>query len=992
MAACEGPPPLDKPAAAPPVARTSPARPAAAVRVLRLAPGTLDEVALRGGEERSYLLDLAAGQYAELVVDQQGVDVEVRLRAADGRAVAAVDSFNGILGPEPLPVVAETGGRFRFEIRSITAGAPAGGYALRLDTLRPATRRDRARVEAERLLAEAMRLYHEDTPASLRMSLARGGESLVRFRALGRPEREAEALSCLGKAQDRLGGGGAAGLFQQALALFSGLGDEARVGSTLLELGRLERTSGRPERALALYRQALPLHRRFGNQPEEAATLNNIGRATMDLGETGEALSAFEQALDLWRSLGNQGEEAVTLSNLGNLETTLGQLARALDHLRQAVDLLEALGDRRNLGVALSQLGVARALAADSREKVLDAFERALQLQSATGDRRNQTVTLHNLGWYHHRKGNIRQAERIFRETLAIFRVDRDPAGEAAALVNLGGVDLELGRLPQAAESFTRARALLTKIGNPAEEATALFGLARVRRAEGRPAEALTAIEGAFARVEALRRKADNLELRLTFFASKQDIYELRVSLLMELHRRDPEAGYDARALLASEEARARTLLDLLDEARVETGPRGAELSGTRAMTLREIQRQVVEPGSLLLEYYLGRERSFLWAVTPGTIESFELPPREVLETEARRAAFLLGASRRALARRQTELSLAALSHLLLGPVAPSLHGAERLVIVPDGALWSIPFAALPDPAAGGGSVGEAPPLMVGHEIVTLPSVAVLPRLRAAAAGRCPASGTVAVVADPVFSAADPRVRSRPAVPGQASGPPDGVTPFARLPFSRAEAEAILSVAPPRGTLAALDFAASRETVSSGRLAQYPIVHFATHAVVNTEHPELSGIALSMVDSGGHSRNGFLRLAEIHRLRLSADLVVLSACRTALGQEIRGEGLVGLTRGFFTAGARQVLVSLWRVEDRATAELMRRFYREMLGQNRPAAAALRAAQIAMWRDVGWRPAYYWAGFTLQGDWRVEVNKPIPAEGICSRHTSTQIGG
>ena len=193
---------------------------------------------------------------------------------------------------------------------------------------------------------------------------------------------------------------------------------------------------------------------------------------------------------------------------------------------------------------------------------------------------------------------------------------------------------------------------------------------------------------------------------------------------------------------------------------------------------------------------------------------------------------------------------------------------------------------------------------------------------------------------------------------------------LARLPFSRAEAQAILSVAPRQGTLAALDFDASRETVLSGRLAQYRIVHFATHAVLNTESPELSGVMLSTVDPQGRPRDGLLRLDDIYRLNLPADLVVLSACRTALGREIRGEGMVGLTRGFFSAGARQVLVSLWPVEDRATAELMRRFYLAMLGRGRTSAAALREAQTAMWRDEGWRSAYYWAGFSLQGDWHI----------------------
>lgn len=970
LIARDEPPSVERPAAGPVTVHASPARPAA-VRVLRLVPGILDEAPLKGGEERAFLIDLTAGQYAGLVVDQQGIDVAVRLRATDGRTVAAVDSFNGILGPEPLPVVAGTGGRFRLEIQSLTSGAPAGRYVLRLDALRPATARDRGRVEAERLLAAGIRLYQEDTSASLRAALAQVREARGRFRALDLREREAEALFCLGSAHEKLGEREvAAGFFRQALALFGLLGDEARTGATLSNLGMLALSGGRPEQALDLYRQALPLHRQSRNRSEEVRTLNNMAHAALDVGEIGEAVSATEQAVSLARSLGDRLAEGMMLSNLGQLEMDLGRPQRAREHLGQAVALLEALGNRRGLGVALSRLGVARALGGHPREKILAAFERALRLQRAAGDRRREAVTLHDLGWYHHREGETRRAERMFREALAVFQAHGARANEAGALVNLGNVDLELGCLVRAEESFLRARALFSGMGNPAEETNALFGLARVRRAAGQPVEALTAIEDAFSRIETLRRKPADLEVRLTFFASKQDVYGLRVDLLAELHRRDPRAGYDGRALLASDEARARTLLDLLDEAHVGAG--AAELAGAQAMSLQEIRRQVVEPGTLLLEYYLGQERSFLWAVTSGAIESFELPPRDVLEAEARRAAFLLNASSRALARRQAELALASLSHRLLGPVAHLLGPAGRLVIVPDGALWSISFAALPDPGTSD-PAGAGPPLVVGHEIVILPSLSVLPRLQRTAAARRPASGTIAVVADPVFDAADPRVTPRSTGSREASGR------FARLPFSRAEAQAILSVAPSRGSFMALDFAASRETVASGELARYRIVHFATHAILNTDNPELSGVVLSRVDRQGRPRDGFLRLAEIYRLDLPAELVVLSACRTALGQEIRGEGLVGLTRGFFSAGARQVLVSLWPVEDRATAELMRRFYREMFGRGRPPAAALRAAQTAMWRDEGWRSAYYWAGFILQGDWRVSANKPAPPE-------------
>ncbi len=190
-----------------------------------------------------------------------------------------------------------------------------------------------------------------------------------------------------------------------------------------------------------------------------------------------------------------------------------------------------------------------------------------------------------------------------------------------------------------------------------------------------------------------------------------------------------------------------------------------------------------------------------------------------------------------------------------------------------------------------------------------------------------------------------------------------------RLPFTRREAEAILAVTPASEGMKALDFRASRQTAISPDLAQHRIVHFATHGLLNSEHPELSGVVLSLVDEQGKPVDGFLRLHEIYNLNLPAEMVVLSACQAALGKEIKGEGLVGLTRGFMYAGAPRVVASLWKVNDVATAELMKRFYSGMLKENLRPAAALRVAKVAMWKQKRWHSPYYWAAFELQGEWK-----------------------
>ena len=255
-------------------------------------------------------------------------------------------------------------------------------------------------------------------------------------------------------------------------------------------------------------------------------------------------------------------------------------------------------------------------------------------------------------------------------------------------------------------------------------------------------------------------------------------------------------------------------------------------------------------------------------------------------------------------------------------------------------------------------------------------------------AERKPAPKAIAVFADPVFAKNDPRVKpsalalanSRPAqtsavesriiehTPEKAASEP-GALRIARLPFTRQEAERIAAFAP-RGELRqSLDFAASRAAATSGELSQYRFVHFATHGILDAERPELSALVLSLVDERGQTQDGFLRAHEIYNLNLPAELVVLSACETGLGKQVKGEGLVGLTRGFMYAGAPRVVVSLWNVNDQATSELMARFYRKMLKGNQRPAAALRMAQVDMWRQRQWRAPYYWATFVLQGEWK-----------------------
>lgn len=381
----------------------------------------------------------------------------------------------------------------------------------------------------------------------------------------------------------------------------------------------------------------------------------------------------------------------------------------------------------------------------------------------------------------------------------------------------------------------------------------------------------------------------------------------------------------------------------------------------------------------MLLEFALASKTSYVWAVTRRSIDTYELPDRAEIERAARRAYELLTVSHRREQRRPSELALADLSRILLAPLAAHLS-AKRLLIVGDGALHYVPFAALSAPAAAG---REPAPLIVEHEVVSVPSASVLAVQRRELAGRQRAPKLVAVLADPVLQESDSRVslRRKPtdivaldlehreqADRAVRSGSEAGIASFERLPYTRAEAETIAALIPQGQGLTALDFEASRETMTSARLSDYQIIHFATHGVLNSQHPELSGVVLSLVDRRGEPLDGFVRAHEIFNLKLRSELVVISACRTALGKEVKGEGLVGLVRGFMYAGAARVVASVWDVRDEATAALMKRFYEGMLKDGLRPAAALRAAQVSLLRDRRWSAPYFWAGFVLQGEW------------------------
>lgn len=753
--------------------------------------------------------------------------------------------------------------------------------------------------------------------------------------------------------------------------------------------------------------------------------LNGIGLVYDTWADSDTASDYYKKALELFRVRRiKQGDtntgEGDVLDNLGMLHAFLGDAAQARDYFREALAIREQLKQPKPWGMTLSNLGYAYTLLGDN-EAALKQLTLALAHSRNSGDRRFEAYTLIRTGMAYLALNQPRKALDSYEQAVIIQQDPQfeDRRGLAITLDKMGEALAFTGEWSQALNKYEQALESWTAVGDEQGRALSLYGIGRVERDRQNLANARDRAEEAIRIVEKLRHRVNSRQLQMTYFAGKQDMYALAIDVRMrlsELAKSPAERAANMEAALSlSEHARARNLLDLLTQtprlrslgekdngATVErtltSQIREQELLEAKPLTPQEIQ-QLLDDDTLLLQYSLGDERSHLWTITRNAINHHFLPSRAEVEDTAEEFRNALTAyeakrpgesDKEYLARWRKAFNpdeygriAVKLSGIVLGPVRSQL-GNKRLVIVADGRLQYIPFEALTVSETIVAAPRQLPTLLSTNEIVYEPSASTLALLRAA--HRPSASKTVAVIADPVFTkdgAGKVTVPNAPDVSSSAQASRERLTrslrdigetgesvTLPRLEYSLREANAITSVAPRGSWMKAVGFKANRATVTSPILKQFNIVHFATHGILNDRNPELSGIVLSMVNERGQVQDGFLTLRDIYKLDLPVHLVVLSACQTGVGRLVRGEGLIGLTRGFMYAGAQSVVVSLWRVDDKATAELMKRFYQHMLGKNKlSAAAALRQAQLEMQSQKDWHDSYYWAGFVLQGDWK-----------------------
>ncbi|HEX6188965.1 MAG TPA: CHAT domain-containing tetratricopeptide repeat protein [Pyrinomonadaceae bacterium] len=857
--------------------------------------------------------------------------------------------------------------------------------------------------------------------------------------------------------------------YTRALEIWHQLQNRSKQAEVLIGLGYAYSNMSEPEKARASFQEAINLSKEANDLGMQAAALRGIGNFHTKQGQFQEALDRLFEAQKLLEHYDSRLLKARVIAAIGYAYENLGETDRALDYDKQATEIFHQIGNRWGEAELRWDMGHLHFMRGDYQE-ARKQYEHALTLFTDLKMPRMEAQTLRDLGVVHEALGNHANAIVCFKRSIALTRSGQDQRYKAYTLTYLGRVYQRLGKNAEARNLYQTALPLSQRAEDAAGEAFTLFNLARVELISGKPQQARPLIEQSLKLIEDLRNRVLSRNLRAAYVGTIHEYYQLYVDVLMQSARVDPFGDWKTLAFNASEKAHARTFLESLREGRANLvqgsdtklierqkaleiavnskaelrmkfladkneaaaqqvstelnsltsqyeqleveinakNPRYAALTQPQPLTLSEIQQQVLDDDSVLLEYMLGDDRSYLWAVTRTEILSYELPPRAQIETAARNLRELLTVNQPKLnetfqqhqervrqADAQLPAAAAALSDLLIRPVHDKLR-TKRLIVVADGALHYIPFQALTVPPASGdaGSPNDRIPLLVNHEIVYQPSASALAVLLNGNTRPAP-QNAIAVFANPVFEADDSRVRVRTGSDAANTqhaevrgvfrdlGLSDDRVPA--LPASRDEAEAILSCAPWGTSLKALDFDASRKTVSRPELAHYRIVHFATHGFVDYEHPELSGLVLSLVDQNGQPQEGHLRLHDIYNLKLSANLVVLSACNTGLGKEIKGEGLIGLTRGFMYAGAGGVAASLWKVDDEATAELMTRFYEGMFKRGLTPSAAMREAQLWMWQQERWRAPYFWAAFIIQGRYDQVQNV-----GFSSSHAQTLV--
>lgn len=814
---------------------------------------------------------------------------------------------------------------------------------------------------------------------------------------------------------------------QKCLPVFEADPNEENKKDNLVLIGIIYRGAGNYPEAIKYFEKALEMARSIGDSVVEGNTLGQLGSVYLRQDNYSKALSSYQRAFEIASELKRYSEASNHLGNLGEVYFLLGDLPTAIQHYRQALEMAKEAGDEINQASLLMEIG-RLLVAQDDLGQAVASYEQGLGVAERRANLALQSTGLNALGALYLKTGDYPKAMKSLQQALKLARKMSSPGLEATSLNNLGELQALQGEPGRAIESFEQALRIAAPINSLRNVWKAEAGIAAAYEKLSQLENAREHYRLAIDAMESVRGRLGGEQEKAGFFQDKVAVYEKQITLLLGLHAKDSKPRYDAEAFQYAERARARAYSDLLAEAKVtveqtaapdlakrqqelqqrisqltaglikerspetskqdkskigalEKGlsradaelsgwlrelrgrnPRYAALKYPEPVTLVQAQR-MLDDKTILLSYSLAEPESFVFAVSRDDFQVKRLPSETTLSGGVQK---LLAAitDKNNPAPEEYRRQAARLSQQLLQPVSHMLAGKNALVIIADGALHRLPFEALLLPGeAALGDLRRLPYLIRRFAVSYAPSASVLAGLQNEPREIAP-KGFIAF-GDPVYEQRDEGVIASTLRASNA-----GRLNFQRLSHSRDEIDGIASLFAVADRELFLREAASEENVKMPeRLSRYRIVHFSTHGYVNESRPRFSGLVLSLPPSQSAIRNpqsedGLLSAYEIFNLKLKADLVVLSACETGLGKEVKGEGLMSLMRAFIYAGTPSVVVSLWNVNDESAADLMIRFYRHLKTGRMSKAEALRQAQLETIRDNGF--PFFWAPFVLVG--------------------------
>ena len=606
------------------------------------------------------------------------------------------------------------------------------------------------------------------------------------------------------------------------------------------------------------------------------------------------------------------------------------------------------------------------------------------------------------IGEVYQRLGKIELARTNYQAALNNLRGEDDSVKRAAVAFALGRLELNQGNYA-AAENYLKesiktteglrsdlsSRVLATAFSASVHDRYETYIECLMQKHKQQPARGLELQAFQASELARARSLAAMLRDRQTRIVTGIDrrLAEREKTLRQAIHAKAEETisllatDYKKEDLDKSEKA----LTALREEHRKLTqqlqkqNPHYDQIKETTNYSVQQIQELIVEDNqTMLLEYFLGEHASYVWAITRNDARVYELPKADVITGAVKVVYDLLARKPNDETEKRLSKASGDLAKMILTPLA-NQPNVKRMIVVADGALNYIPFQLLPALA------GDQTPLVANYEIVNAPSASVLGQLRQENQQRPANTKILAAFGDPVFRSNYAQFKNSSSSEVVASTAerglevdPDSLDPekIQSLVYSKDELNYLNDIAGV-GAFIFRGFEASRAVLEKTDFSKFAILHFATHGLLDPKNPKKLGFYLSMVNEAGQDQEGFITMQDVYNLHVPVSLVVLSACRTGLGEDVRGEGLIGLTRGFMHAGASSVVASLWKVDDEATAELMKYFYTNMLKKGMPPAEALRAAQNTLRQNPQWRSPHYWAGFTLQGEFKESIKLPPP---------------